>query len=73
MANYENVESDMGIATESLKEEMEGVAYYKESLEVVACPELQKLIEAAHTDEQKHAAGFLKWINANAAAHGIRI
>lgn len=56
--------SDLEMAVETLKEEIEGITWYKQMFEDIACPELKKIVHDNMQAEKIHVQNLLKWINA---------
>lgn len=53
---------DMTRAIDSLREELEAVAWYNERADVANDPELRKILEHNRDEEKEHAAMLLAWI-----------
>jgi hypothetical protein len=55
--------SDLEMAVETLKEEIEGISWYKQMFEDVTCPELKKIVYDNTQAEKIHVQNLLRWIN----------
>jgi len=55
--------SDVLLAVEQLKDEIQGIGAYKKIYEGAICPELKKIAEQHLAGEKQHALHLAAWIH----------
>jgi hypothetical protein len=55
--------SDIDMAVKQLKDEVEGIAAYKEVAEYATCPKLKALALRHAEIEKQHAQAILQWMH----------